>query len=86
MRDVIIIHLIQHFEADFPLKVSLKILNSGIIMKGSPMHMFRPLDKSVVNILFSYFVRFDTKCPSQPFFSHVRTIFCLPGLNQYLAV
>ena len=22
-------------------------------------------------------------CPSQHFFSHVGTIFCLPGLNQY---
>ena len=29
----IIICLIQHFEADFPKKVSLKILNSGIILK-----------------------------------------------------
>ena len=27
------IYLIQHFEADFPQKVSLKILNSGIIMR-----------------------------------------------------
>ena len=27
------ISLIQHFEADFPQKVSLKILNSGIILK-----------------------------------------------------
>ena len=27
------ITLIQHFEADFPQKVSLKILNSGIILK-----------------------------------------------------
>ena len=27
------IFLIQHFEADFPWKVSLKILNSGIILK-----------------------------------------------------
>ena len=27
------IYLIQHFEADFPQKVSLKILNSGIILK-----------------------------------------------------
>ena len=30
---IIIICLIQHFEADFPQKVSLKILNSGIILK-----------------------------------------------------
>ena len=27
------ISLIQNFEADFPQKVSLKILNSGIILK-----------------------------------------------------
>ena len=29
-----IISLIQHFEADFLLKVSLIILNSGLIMKA----------------------------------------------------
>ena len=33
MRDAIIILLIQHFEADFLWKVSLKILNSEIILK-----------------------------------------------------
>ena len=33
MRKAIIISLIQHFEADFLWKVSLKILNSGIILK-----------------------------------------------------
>ena len=32
IREAIIICLIQHFEADFPKKVSLKILNSGIII------------------------------------------------------
>ena len=30
---MIIISLIQHFEADFLWKVSLKILNSGLILK-----------------------------------------------------
>ena len=29
------------------------------------------------------FVCYDTLCPSQQFFSHVETIFCLPGVNQY---
>ena len=33
-----------------------------------------------------YFFGFDTLNPSQQFFSHVGTIFCLPGLNQYYAV
>ena len=33
---IIIISLIQHFEADFLWKVSLKILKSGLIL--SPMH------------------------------------------------
>ena len=28
---------------------------------------------------------FYALCPSQQFFTHVRTISCLPGLNQYLA-
>ena len=32
-REAIIICLIQHVEADFPKKVSLKILNSGIFLK-----------------------------------------------------
>ena len=31
------ISLFQHFEADFSQKVSHKILNSGIILKTSPM-------------------------------------------------
>ena len=31
----IVISLIQHFEADFLWKVSLKILNSGLILKTS---------------------------------------------------
>ena len=33
MREANIICLIQHFEAGFPKKVSLKILNFGIILK-----------------------------------------------------
>ena len=33
IRKAIIISLIQHFEADFLWKVSLKILNSGLILK-----------------------------------------------------
>ena len=32
-KEAIIISLIQHFEADFLWKVSLKILNSGLILK-----------------------------------------------------
>ena len=34
-KKIIIISLIQHFEADFLWKVSLKILNLGLIMKKS---------------------------------------------------
>ena len=34
IRDAIIISLIQHFEADFLWKVSLKILNPGLILKN----------------------------------------------------
>ena len=37
--------LIQHFEADFLWKVSLKILNSGIILKT-----FRPNPKSLAQV------------------------------------
>ena len=33
IKEAIIISLIQHFEADFLWKVSLKILNSGFILK-----------------------------------------------------
>ena len=34
IKEAIIISLIQHFEADFLWKVSLKILNSGLILKA----------------------------------------------------
>ena len=30
--------------------------------------------------IYSLFVCVDALCPSQQFISHVRTIFCLPGL------
>ena len=33
IKEAIVIFLIQHFEADFPKKVSLKILNSRLILK-----------------------------------------------------
>ena len=33
IKEAIIISLIQHFEADFLWEVSLKILNSGLILK-----------------------------------------------------
>ena len=33
IKEAIIISQIQHFEADFLWKVSLKILNSGLILK-----------------------------------------------------
>ena len=33
IREAIIISLIQHFEADLLWKVSIKILNSGLILK-----------------------------------------------------
>ena len=34
------------------------------------------------NTVFNYV---DALCPKQQFYCHVRTILCLPGLNQYLA-
>ena len=34
IREAIIISLIQHFEADFLQKISLKIPNSGLILKA----------------------------------------------------
>ena len=61
------IFLIQHFEADFLWKVSLKILNSGIIL--SPM--------------IQLFVCVDALHPNHQFSSHAGTIPSLPGLNQY---
>ena len=39
IREPIIICWIQHFEADFLWKVSLQILNSGIILKLTPMYL-----------------------------------------------
>ena len=50
MGEPIIISLIQHFEADFLWQVSLKILNSGIILKT-----FTCEDRVIENY-FSYFL------------------------------
>ena len=51
MRKAIIICRIQHFEADFLRKVSLKILNSGIILKTFTHGIMRRSLGPVVNIL-----------------------------------
>ena len=50
-REAIIIGLILHFKADFPWKVSLKILNSGIILKTFT-HGVRELDFGLKGCLF----------------------------------
>ena len=86
MRDaVILICLIQHFEADFLWKVSLKILNSGIILKTSTHVRTKKLvhwpiccglRKNDIGIIL--FVWFDSLCPSPDGSS-------IPGLNQYQA-
>ena len=51
---------IQHFEADFPQKVSLKILNSGIILKSfthEVMNMYSQTKwKTVSNLISCFFV------------------------------
>ena len=95
MRDAIIICLIQHFEADFLWKVSLKILNLGIILKTfthetSMMGTFYVKDETPQILLaktlrpgYILLVCVDSLCPSQHFFSYVRM--GLPGLSQYLA-
>ena len=41
---------IQHFEADFLWKVSLKILHSGIILE-TLIHVESPFDNASTNIL-----------------------------------
>ena len=61
---------IQHFEADFLWKVSLKILNSGII------------PKTFTHVLG--FICFDALHPSQQFFNDAWTLSSWV-LNQYLA-
>ena len=93
MRDAIIICLIQHFEADFLWKVSLKILNSGIILKTfthetSRMSTFCVKDVTPQTLLAKtlgpgYILRVcvDSLRPSRQFFSYVGM--ALPGLNQY---
>ena len=50
--EVIIISLIQHFEADFLWKVSLKILNSGIILKTST-HVIAELKHNLALVLLN---------------------------------
>ena len=47
-QNVIIISLIQHFEADFPKKVRFKILNSGLFLK-SFTHVYLVHDMKPVN-------------------------------------
>ena len=42
IKEATIIFQIQHFEADFLWKVSLKILNSGLILKTFPHADFLP--------------------------------------------
>ena len=46
IREAIIICLIQYFEADFLLKVSHKILNSGLILKAFT-HAYQSSDATV---------------------------------------
>ena len=50
--EAIKIRLNQHFEADFPKKVSLKILNSGIIQKTFT-HL--QIDTTSMEMSFLYF-------------------------------
>ena len=47
IKDALIICLIQYFEADFLWKVSLKILNSGIILKT----LDHVINHSIINFL-----------------------------------
>ena len=44
------VSLIQHFEADFLWKVSLKILNSGMILKTLPMCIYRQAVKALMSL------------------------------------
>ena len=53
------VSLIQHFEADFLWKVSLKILNSGIILKPFTYAEITQDNKSL--LLYSYFVESELK-------------------------
>ena len=50
IREVVIIHLIQHFEANFLWKVGFKILNSGLILKTFT-HVFQKAFEKSYSIL-----------------------------------
>ena len=56
IKEAIIISLIQHFEADFLWKVSLKILNSGLILKTSTHGLLQSIITKRVQMigLFQY--------------------------------
>ena len=56
------ISLIQHFEADFLWIVSLKTLNSGIILKLSPMHM----------LIYPEWLLFCRNLPLLPYFAYAK--------------
>ena len=74
IRKAIIISLIQHFEADFLWKVSLKILNSGLILK-----IFTQPCRWVFSMLHAYhfFMKINF-CHFTAFFCNFRFLFyCL---------
>ena len=73
IRESIIICLIQHFEADFLWKVSLKILNSGIILKTFTHVHCVP---EVITLVRLY------KCADSPEPSLVANGISIKGLNS----
>ena len=52
IREAIIVCLIRYFEADFLWKVSLKILNSGIILKlpAPPPHILVNITSNAIDV------------------------------------
>ena len=59
-----------------------KMLELNLNRNGKSVVVPKNVNNIVLSVLFVYV---DALCSSQQVFIHVRTIFCLPGLNQYKA-
>ena len=70
------ISLIQDFEADFLWKVSLKILNSGIILKTFTHALVSRVNPDLLVPEGSYLISLGKQCRPRPDCSHEQSGLC----------
>ena len=79
-----IICLIQYFEADFPWKVSLKVLNSGVFPENFHPLSSHFINMHVVGLLSVFFFCIKYNCFLQQFILHTLTLVLLnPDLSFF---